>query len=818
MPTQVFRSPVGAGKTETTIRHLLDHLDDTEHRFGRAIVLLPTSRQELSYRQRIVDIAPTQSVFFNIELENFYQLSSRILHTANIPSFRINQSTQTGLLRSLLRELAENGELVLYTEIAHTPGFVQIVADLIRELKQNLVDPKAFVDAAKTQKDHELAHIYSAYQNTLIQHDLVDIEGEGWLALATLQEQPDLLSNTRMLVVDGYDQFTPLQAALVAGLSQRIDETIVTLTRVPGRETSIGQRFERALNTLQHAHQEASVPLNIVDLPPTTDNRPSALQYLTQNILLNDVERVEPSDNIEMIAVPEPAEEVAAVSRRIKSLLLSGSPPESIVVMVRDWNRYAQHFDHYGDYYELPLLLHQPSSLENNPLVHILFAALNLHYNNFPRKAVLDVLRSPYINVPGLSSEWVGLLDRVSLQQQVTAGVSEWLEAIEKSNQTWGDEAEEELVPLLTLEEVSILSTSLETFFNYLQPLPHDTVAGYVHWVDDLIGDITEPVTEDELDEQDTFSLGIMQAVEPANYEGLAPKVLNRDVSALQAIKDVLRGMLDSQVILDTTIRNAPPRVSWQQFFHDFRAALKYQRERERVPSRSGQVLVTTVANARGLPHRHGFILGLSEGLFPAQPAEEPLYLDSERKWLTQNGVRLQTRAERSDDDGLFYELMSLPSDSLTVSRPTIMDGKPWAESHLWTAVQAVYTDLPITQYRVGEVLPAHLTANTAETLVSVIADLSDTNQKQDIHPIMRWLRVNPNDADKLEQVMHGIVIEHKRLSRLPNDKYSGVIEHPDLRETIRTILGSERVWSASQFNEYGICAFRFFAKRLLRT
>ena len=88
-----------------------------------------------------------------------------------------------------------------------------------------------------------------------------------------------------------------------------------------------------------------------------------------------------------------------------------------------------------------------------------------------------------------------------------------------------------------------------------------------------------------------------------------------------------------------------------------------------RSPARNGKVLVTTVTDARGLPHRHVFIPGLSEGMFPVPPPEDPLYLDSERERLARNGVRLETQAERAADDGLFYELIGLARATLTLSR-----------------------------------------------------------------------------------------------------------------------------------------------------
>src|SRR5262249_14039172 len=45
---------------------------------------------------------------------------------------------------------------------------------------------------------------------------------------------------------------------------------------------------------------------------------------------------------------------------------------------------------------------------------------------------------------------------------------------------------------------------------------------------------------------------------------------------------------------------------------------------------------------------------------------------------------------------------------------------------------------------------------------------------------------------------------------------YTGHISDPVLREHVAQLLGPDRLWSASQFNEYGVCPYRFFAKRLL--
>ena len=62
-----------------------------------------------------------------------------------------------------------------------------------------------------------------------------------------------------------------------------------------------------------------------------------------------------------------------------------------------------------------------------------------------------------------------------------------------------------------------------------------------------------------------------------------------------------------------------------------------------------------------------------------------------------------------------------------------------------------------------------------------------------------------------------GRAVEMARLSQQPHDGYSGVLSQPHLLGEVAQRLGPQRVWSASQLNDYGVCGFRFFAKRLLK-
>ena len=120
---------------------------------------------------------------------------------------------------------------------------------------KNSVHPEEFQSVAKTDKDVEIATIYQQYQDMLINNNLVDLEGQGWLALEILKDEPDIVQDVDLLLVDGYDQFTPVQSQLLAELSRTIPHVDITLTTISDRGADYARRFARALSRLEENHQ-----------------------------------------------------------------------------------------------------------------------------------------------------------------------------------------------------------------------------------------------------------------------------------------------------------------------------------------------------------------------------------------------------------------------------------------------------------------------------------------------------------------------------------------------------------------------------------
>jgi len=818
MSARIVLAPVGAGKTEVALTQLISTLEAQP--FARVWVLLASKRQEDAFRHRLIEWNPARKIYFNVEFFNFYDLYQRLLDGAGQPPRHLTDTARYGVLRRVIDDLYWMDEISVFGGIAHTPGFVRIVAEFIYELKQNRVYPDEFALAGRTSKDRELALIYAGYQDKLRRYNLVDKEGQGWLAVEALVNNRDLAGDLTLLLVDGFDQFTPVQADLLALLADRAIDSTVTLTTVPGRETIVGRRFEET----KRLFEERFPAVETQYIRHADAERHYDLQRLVDEVFLPKVQPMPSSGGLHLIEAPDPASEVASVLRKVKRLLLDGCAPDDILIALRDWSRYQAHFAAYGKAYKLPLVSHYGDPLLENPAVVALLSLISLHERDFRRRDVLDALRSPYFAIPALTDSQVALLEKISLQHHVMGGRNMWLDAIAQASRGKfnEDESAEEL-PLLTVDEAEFLIADLDTFFKAVTPPEFETVAGYIRWLERLMGEDQEsnrdadlPSEEFEI-EQGGYSVDMIARLRDS---AAGSDIVTRDLGAIQAFKHVLRGLLTSRELL-RSLENAAEDISleWAAFATDLLAAVASATV-DSHPNRSGRVLVTTATDARGLPHKHVFIVGLSEGIFPQQIPEDPLYLDSERRALRARGIRLKTQAERAADDGLFYELICLPRESLTLSRSTVQEGKRWVESVFWRAVTIAFTNsadlIQRDRLRVGQVVPAAEVATLDEAVLTVSAGFNVPFDlvKPTEAGLYNWLLTK---TPYWAGIRRGRLIEAGRISTNPYDLYSGRLQDNRLVEYAAGQLGTGKVWSASQLNDYGVCGFRYFAKRLLK-
>lgn len=664
---ELWRSEPGGGKTHAVIE-LIRQISD-QHPFGRIWVVLPTNRQGAAFRERLLqtlEIRPAPT--FNVELFNFYGLTRRVLNLIGEPVRSLTPAAR----QHVLRQLAFHAELDVLQDGAKQPGFAVALGKLIGELKSEQVMPEDFyaaVEQTGTDKDREIAHLYSEYQQTLRRNGLVDTEGEAWLALERLRAV-EWNPGIELFVADGFDQFTPVQAGLLRAIAGRAARAVVTLSQVAGREEGVGRRFEAAAAALG--------PVDTRALPPSAPRTDLIRHVVQHGFALDGQSRRTTPDaarSVRLIEAHSVSAEARAVMRHVKSLLVTqNAPPDSVLIAVRDWNRYAEPLAAAAAEYGVPVALASGSPLARHPLYTVVRMALTLPQQDFRFNTVIDLLRSPYIKLPGLNVQLVAKLEAVGRTLNVVRGRDAWFDALDAAVNYAPDDHN----PLLTIDEGNLLADALRTLFAAVTPDPAPmSVWNQVRRLEDVLG--PDP-TADEPESESGYSLRITQ-------QAYNSPTSDSDIEALRALKGLLREMLLTEDLLEAVGLPGGSHVTWDSFLRDLliaaeEATINVERDR------SGQVLIATTAECRGLPHAHVIIMGLSEGIFPASIDSDPIYLDSERAAITRNGSPLlRPVADRADDDSVFLELVALASSTLTLSRPTARTGGAWPASVLWNGM-----------------------------------------------------------------------------------------------------------------------------------
>jgi RecB family exonuclease len=201
------------------------------------------------------------------------------------------------------------------------------------------------------------------------------------------------------------------------------------------------------------------------------------------------------------------------------------------------------------------------------------------------------------------------------------------------------------------------------------------------------------------------------------------------------------------------------------------------------LPSRNGVALVRP-DDIVGGSFGHIFVLGMSEGVYPQPPSEDPVVDFFERGTLRSHGIKFASAAEVSRWEELsFYFTLLASQGHIRFSFPRII-GKD-------EALQSSFFQ------RLGiEKVPAATAANIAASC----EEYRSATLRQD---------TVTNGDGVIERARHSYKVELSRETAPLYDEYDGVIGVP--------MAPTDTRWSASQLVAIGQCSFGWFSKYVLR-
>ncbi len=435
-----------------------------------------------------------------------------------------------------------------------------------------------------------------------------------------------------------------------------------------------------------------------------------------------------------------------------------------VAILARDLEPYRPFLEETAAEFGIPLRIVGGQPLNENPAVAALLSLLSLPAEDWQRRALIESWRSPYFDWTGqgIPPESAAILDEISRVGKVSQGLSQWREAFElwERKKTLVDEEGD---PLQVKKNDERAKEKFGSFVDILTPPNHASAREYVAFVESLIGDDPALLTEFSSRESDGLNI-VGRARENDSTK-------ERDVAALRAFKDVLRGLVLAESVLGAD------SIPYADFYKDLHGAV--DAAAFTVPAESG-VFAASVLDGRGLSFEAVVLMGLSEGEFPKQEREDILLRESDRAALRERGLPLETKLH-GDEATFFYQAATRGRRRLLLTRPYLAeDGQAWEASPFWAEVNRLNGDQPKRQVRgvVGEV-------DSAEAASRV--EWVESAQEFDIH------------------IKNGIEVLRARMSPKARGIYEG--ETFDLSERFGADLG----WSASRLESYGTCPFEFF-------
>lgn len=752
--TALLLAPAAAGKTSAA----LDHLRALRRR--RALLLVPDG----AHKHRLAAAVPRQPP---TRVVQFYSLAQLIILRAGIAQpYLLNEVERTMLIRAVLRDLAAAGRLPHFAPVAAKPGFVAAVGDLLDALRDAVIDSDQLAAAGVSPYDAELAAIAAAYAARLQTYGLADQQRYLLLAAETLAGQPNLLHHYELFVVDGFDQFTALQLALVRDVAARIDRTLITLTG--GSSRPAYHRFWRTRRQLV----AALTPAPAITMLPAPAGPP--LGALAERLFELDVaEHLDLGPAVQLIAAADREREVRAALRQVSRLLAAGHLPEEIVVLARSLSEYAPLLREVGAEYGLPLAVAEGRVLAEAPPIAALLRMLRLPGDDYPRRSLVAVLNSGFCTLPTsgapAATSHAPVIDRVARAAGVAGGLRRLrtaLQTLADAEPAGGDA--DDRAPATPAAAAAAL-TALDALAAGLQPASRASIADYVAWVRARTPDLA--------------ACG--------------------DDASMHAALDRWQQLL--QQLANAARRLDEPELSFADFLTELTALAQAARY-DRAEPAEGRVAALSVLAARGTCFDHVVLLGMAEGEFPPRPVEPQFYSHRERALLAARGLHLPA-ADPADERSIFYEAVSRARRSLTLTRTRLdASGNELPPSPYLQALCAQLAGPPpTTEIAAGSMPDLDAAQSVQEQLVALVSQA----QTGVVHAIPTAL---------LDHVHRAAAVEAQREDlQQPFGGYEGVIAAADLHSILAEQFGHRHRWSVTQFNDFITCPFRFMATHLLK-
>lgn len=760
MSVELLIAPPASGKTHTCIKRI--QVLKAAQPLAQVWVIVPDSKNATFFRRRLSEAGGGVGV----SVASFRDYYVEILERSGNFVPVVTAALEHRLVQEVIAEVSAAGYLRHYESIKQKPGFILSLQDAFAELRGALVRPERFLEYTRggSPARSELALLYDHFLTRLRDLNWIDMEGQSWLAIEMLEKSPEIISDVQSVIVDGFTSFTGTRRRFLNLLSAHTGDMLITL---PGKVDSNRPVHRKSREVVDIMRQE--LPLDVRELS-ASPRLPADIMHLEQYVLDPSQPVKNEANEPFFLEVRSQTEEAREALRWIKALnRREGIPINACAIFAANLETYQPLIRSAAEEFGMRVHFTQADPLAESPAILALLTLLSLPGADYETRVLMNTLRSPYFDF-GLDSHSIDDLERVSQQAVIVTGRDQWGDAwrmLEKKSVKSVDDLDEERFreDLTAGIDLPSLHRSLDAFWQLFDAVDEArSILEWVTWLEELLGGV--------------------RFYERINNE--------RDREACKALAQVFKAMLLSENVAGVRT------VDFYEFLSELQGGLTGARLEEPREIWRNAVLVGRMVEARGNRYQAVALLGFSEGLFPVVENPDP-FLDEELRI----DLGLEPRLGR-EQASIFYQALSRSDQHLLVTRPYLSeDGETWESSPYWQAAAGLFTEKAVKKIKAGEPRAQADAASTQELLFWAVQQGS-LSYDEDTAMNTRWLELsrasevlNARRAPKAASIYEG---DAHQVAPYLNEHYS-----------------SEYTWSASRFEDYGTCPYKFLVNSVLR-
>ncbi len=669
MGLQVLMAGLASGKTQFGVMTVRDCL--TSGGLKNIWVVVPEVRQKVVFQQRLVKAGG----MLGVTIGTFDTVCNQILLDCGQLLPLVATPLQHRLIRNNITSFFNRGELEIFESLHDKPGFMGLLHDYFRELQQAGLDPNDEALQGWMADDEQvkvLIRLYAAYQKDLKRYGWQDKNALVTAALQAIDSTEHYSLAPDLVVIDGFDHFTRPQRQLISRLVNRNIRVLLTL---PGEPASTRLVYRRSMQTLK-ALQSDHPLLELIDQSGQSF-LPVGINGLASGFLNDTTDTQIQSGDLDLLAVQTPAQEVREALRWIKQeLKVQAVPTGKCALVVPNLDLYRPLIRAVAHEYGVPVQFNQQEVLSKHPAMAAVLEMMTLTQENYPRRVLIDVLRSPYFNLDDfdLNGRDAERMELVSRYGPVISGLERWqvvLEHLARAEPTEPglDEDDSEEVSGYRLPYGAVaerlahgirgLAASLEVTAGV------QSIEIWVSWLAHLLEQWQWP--------QRCCAAGQIEVV-----------------TRLGRILDGLRL---------STLELGEWQLNYFQFVQEMNVLLEISEQPENGLQTEDAVQILQMIEARGIRFEVLAILGLAEGSYPQVERADPFFSEAFRA-----AFGMEQRLEQ-DQTGVFFQACTRTNRKLLLSRPYLTaKGESQEPSPFWNAVvsltgkDVVKTIRPATQ------------------------------------------------------------------------------------------------------------------------